>query len=221
MPRVAVGPVSRLAFHKVEEHLLGRTPRVVDTLDQSGGRVPEHERPTPFGVRRGEVQRERAAVGEPDDRGLLAARGIHHRDDVLHLGLQVGQPVERHRIREAGPPAVEHDQTPDGRQSSALAGELGNGPEPLDVVDPAPDLDDVERALAELLIREVNLSVSGVPGLRGRVHVQSFAESPDHRPRGVGPMLSPPRRSTGAPKTADLRARTGPGERPRRAVLGC
>jgi hypothetical protein len=35
----------------------------------------------------------------------------------------------------------------------------------------------------------VNLSVSGVPGLRGRVHGQSFAESPDHRTH-VGPTLS-------------------------------
>ena len=57
-----------------------------------------------------------------DDGPLLAARVIHHRDDVLHLGLQVGQAVERHRIGEAGPPTVEHDQTPDGRQSSALTG---------------------------------------------------------------------------------------------------
>jgi hypothetical protein len=35
------------------------------------------------------------------------------------------------------------------------------------MVDPAFDLDDVERALAALLIREVNISVSGVPGLGG------------------------------------------------------
>ncbi len=190
MPGVAVSPVGRLAFHQVEEHALGRTPRVVDTLHQPGGRVPEHERPTPFGVRRGKVQRERAPIGEPADRGLFAARGIHHRDDVLHLRLQVGQPVERHRIREAGPSTVEHDQTPDRRQPSALARELWNRPVRLDVMDPALDLDDVEPALAEFLICEVNLSVSGVPGLWRRVHGQSFAESPDHWPRGIGPTLS-------------------------------
>jgi hypothetical protein len=158
------------------------TPRVVDILDQPGGRVPEHERPTSFGVRRGEVQRERAPIVEPDDRGLVAAGRVHHRDDVLRLGLEVGQVVERHRIREAGPATVEHDQTPDGRQSSALARQFGNGPERLDIVDPAFDFDDVERALAELLIREVHASVSGVLRLRGRVRVLSFAESPSHRP---------------------------------------
>ena len=183
--RVVVGPVGGLAFDDLEQHLLGRAPRVVGRERHAGGGVPEHERPAPLGVRRRELHRETAAVVEAEDRRLLDPGGVHHRDHVGDLGVVVGEVAGRHRIREPGAAPVEDDQATDRREAPALAGDLRDRPERLDVVHPALDLDDVDRTVTELLVRQVGLAVAGVPGLRCGLHRESLSRRRPVRPTRV------------------------------------
>ena len=91
-------------------------------------------------------------------------------------------------IGEAGSPPVEDDQAPDGRQPPALAGQLRDLPERLDVMHPALDQHQVERALAHDLVREVDVAVLRVLGRGPPVHgAPAWQSPPRHEALGSGP----------------------------------
>ena len=136
----------------------------------------------------GEEERERSAFGEAEDGGLLRPGGVHHRTDVRNLGLEVGEPVEGHRVGQAGAAPVEDDQAADGCEPPALAGQLRDLPERLDVMHPALDQHQVERAVADDLVREVDVAVLRVLGRGQPVHgAESTQITPDRR---AGPPRS-------------------------------
>ena len=170
--------------------LLGSSPGVVGRGGQPGGRVEQHERATSLRKRGGQEQR---ASGPPSVKPRIAARfdpaASMTATDVRHLGLEVGETIERHRIGQAGAAPVEDDQAPDRRQPPPLAGQLRDLPERLDVVHPALDQHEVERALAQDLVREVDVAVLRVLGRRETVHGapawQSPLRSPHVEPRRV------------------------------------
>jgi hemerythrin-like domain-containing protein len=189
---IAGSPRFRLALDDVEEQILRRSPRVVGGGGESGRRVHQHERTTSLRQGGGQEKGERATLGEAEDRGLLRPGGIHDCTDVRHLGLEIGETIERHRIGEARSPPVEDDQAPDGRQPPPLARQLRELPERLDVVHPTLDQHQVERAFAHDLVREVDLAVLRVLGRRHTVHGSQAWQSTGPVRCAVSPDRSKP-----------------------------
>jgi hypothetical protein len=98
-------------------------PRVVRGGAQPGRPVAQNERTTSVRQGGGKEEGERATLGEPEDRGLPRPGGIHDCTDIRHLGLDVGETIERHWIQARSPP-VEDNQAPDGSQPPPLARQL-------------------------------------------------------------------------------------------------
>ena len=118
----------------------------------------------------GKQDGERATLGEAEDGGPLRPGGIHDGTDVGHLGLEVGETIEGHGIGQAGSPPVVDDQAPDGGQPPPLARQVRDLPERLDVVHPALDQNQVEWALAQDLIGDVDVAVLRILRCRQTVH---------------------------------------------------
>jgi hypothetical protein len=121
-----------------------------------------------LGIGRGEQHRHRAALGDAEHDGSLRPDGVHHRAHVVHPGLEVGEPVLRHAVREADPALVEQDQAGERREAVQEPGEPRLVPHHLDVRDPAHHEDHVDGPRAHHLVGDVDtvggLRVAGLGG---------------------------------------------------------
>ena len=75
-----------------------------------GGRREENEGSASLGIRDGEQHGDEGSVVEPDHGGLVRTRRVEHRDGVLHLRLEVREPIEGDGVRQAGASPIEVDQ---------------------------------------------------------------------------------------------------------------
>jgi hypothetical protein len=116
--------------------LLSQAPGIVGSPHIAWERTPEDERQGPLGIRSREEQRQRAALGRAQERGLRGADRIHHRTDVIHAGLECGNadPVRHSRatLIESDQAAETRKPTIEGRQGRHLPGELDVRDEALD-----------------------------------------------------------------------------------------
>ena len=86
---------------------------------------------------------------------------VEDRDDVGYLGLEVGHPIGRHGIGEAGPAAIEVDEPREPAEATQKARVFGDFPDELDVVDPVVDKEQVDRPVADDLVGEMDVPVPG------------------------------------------------------------
>ena len=90
-------------------------------------------------MRDGEQHGDERAVVEPDHGRLVRTRRVEHRDGVLHLRLEVREPIEGDGVRQAGASPVEVDQTSERADAAQESGEIRDVPDRLDVMDPRID----------------------------------------------------------------------------------
>ena len=144
------------------------------------GRVAIHVVPpgeAPIRVRAGKDQRPRSlrsccrehdggrsAVAHTEDDGLSEADGIH---DGLDLGRSIIQRANfRHRVRQPDPGLVEQGDATERGELLEERLEFGQGPGQLDVADERPDEDQLDRPVAEHLIRQAEIAAGCVRRFR-------------------------------------------------------
>ncbi len=138
--------------------------------DQPGGAL---------GVTGGEEAAERRPLGEAQQRRPLRADGVHHRPDIVHPLLEGGS--GSHRVRQPRAALVEHDQPGEAGQPLQEARDRRLGPLEVEVREPAPHVDEVEWALAQYLVGDVDIAALRVACLGSR-HRGVFGQSASRPP---------------------------------------
>ena len=123
------------------------------------GRGEQHEGPTSLGERLGEQHGDEGSVVEPDHDCLLRTRRVEDGDGVLHLRLEIREPIERNGVRQAGAPPVEVDQSTERAEASQEPGEIRQVPDCLNVMDPGIDKEQIDVTGANRLVGEMDLAV--------------------------------------------------------------
>ena len=98
---------------------------MIGALPKAGEGAVEDERRDPLGIAGGEEHAERAALGDPEDRGPLAPGRVHHRAQIVHPHLEARRAGDA--IGEAAAPLVKDDQAGEAAESVeelGVAGEL-------------------------------------------------------------------------------------------------
>jgi hypothetical protein len=161
----ALAPVGQ---HELEAGLAEIVRRRAEGVALGGRRArhpaPANERLRAVRVGRREEDAHRDSFGRPQQGGPLGAGGIHDGPNVVHALLERRR--LRHRIRQPGPAPVEGDHSRELREALEHARPRLRLPYELDVVDEASDDDQVEVALAEHLVGDVDVAASGVLRLR-------------------------------------------------------
>ena len=139
----------------------GGDRREVGRLHRHRGRRVEHELAAPLRVGRGQQHPDEAADLDREDRRPPGSRRVEDRDHVGDLRLEVGQRLGRNRIGQAGPAPIEVDEPGEPAQLAQEARVLGDLPDELDVVDPVVDEQQIDRAVANDLVGEVDVPVPG------------------------------------------------------------
>jgi hypothetical protein len=104
----------------------------------------------------------------------LAARRVHDGPRVVHTHLERRQSVLRYAIGESNPALVEDHHARERSQTVQETDDPGLLPKALDVGDPTENEEDVDRAVAEGLVRDVD-TVGGLCVARsGPQHVAIF-----------------------------------------------
>ena len=103
----------------------------------------------------------------------------------VHDGLDLGHAIihranVRDRVRQADPGLVEHDDATEHGELVEKRLVFGYGPRQLDVGDERPDKDELDRPVAEHLIRQAEIAALCVRRFRhGMSVVMSGATTPD------------------------------------------
>ena len=140
----------------------------------------------------------RAALAQTEDDGLSEADGVH---DGLDLGRSIIQRANfRDRVRQPDPGLVEHEDATERGELLEEGLEFGQGPEQLDVADERPDDDELDRPVAEHLIRQAQIAARCVRRFRHRMSVLlSSATTPDFG-RSCVPLDRAPDDESGRPR---------------------
>jgi hypothetical protein len=72
----------------------------------------------------------------------------------------------RHRVRQPDPGLVEHDDARECRELVEKGLEFWHGPGQLDVANEGPDEGDLDRPVAEHLVRQTEIAAGCVQGVR-------------------------------------------------------
>ena len=106
----------------------------------------------------------RAALAHTEDGGLSEADGVH---DGLDLGRSIIQRANfRDRVRQPDPGLVEQKDATERGELLEEGLEFGQGPEQLDVAGERPDEDELDRPVAEHLIRQAEIAAGCVRRFR-------------------------------------------------------
>ena len=117
-----------------------------------------------------EQDRDDRAVVQADHGGSVGARRLEHGDGVANLRLEIGKLIQRHRVGQSRPAAIEVDQPAERAQPAQEPREVGEVPHRLDVVDPGVDEQQVQRAVADGLEGEMHVAAPQVLGPRPLPH---------------------------------------------------
>ena len=102
----------------------------------------------------------RAALAHTEEHGLSEADGVH---DGLDLGRSILEQTNfRDGVRQPDPSLVEQRDATERGELIEERLELGLGPEQLDMADHRPDEDELDRPVAEHLIRQAQIAALGV-----------------------------------------------------------
>ena len=130
-------------------------PRIVLVLQAAGERPEQDERRRAVRIGRREEDRERSGRVHAEERRSLGARGLHHRQRVRHPRLQGRKPIDRQRVGEACATRVEEHEASDRCEGDEERTERGDRPEQLDVRVGRCDHQEVDRSVADDLVRDV------------------------------------------------------------------
>ena len=121
----------------------------------------------------------------PKSDGLSEADGVH---DGLDLGRSIIQRANfRDRVRQPDPGLVEQEDATERGELLEEGLEFGQGPEQLDVADERPDEDELDRPVAEHLIRQAEIAARCVRRFRHGMSVLQNHYLLNHViPEGVG-----------------------------------
>ena len=129
-----------------------------------------------------------AALAHTEDGRLSEADGVH---DGLDLGRSLFKQTNfRDGVRQPDPSLVEQEDPTERGELIEEGLELGHGPEQLDVGDHRPDEDELDRPVAEHLIRQAQIAAGCVRRFR---HGLSVLLIP---PLAGAPVIVPPDIST-------------------------
>jgi hypothetical protein len=164
-----LAPPLRQSFHAGFEALARRlAPRPVLRLFLLDLCPDEQQSLRAFGIRRREENRQWAPLGHADQSGALGADRVHDGTNVVHPLLER---ADRNVVGEAHSALVEHDQPRERGEAVVEAPDAGLFAKHLQVREGAVDEDDVERALANGVVGDVDVTASRVTDLRfGRAH---------------------------------------------------
>jgi len=147
--------------------LLGSAPpRIVLSPDIGRTRPVEDQSRDSLGARRGKEQAQRAGLGEADDCRPLRVNDVHHGADVVHPSLEIGRAADP--VGESRPALVEHDEAAESREALEERGRrafpclLGQVRQ-----HPAVDEHQIDRALADDGVGDVDVAAPRVTDLRG------------------------------------------------------
>ena len=155
---------------RVDPLCLGRRPWVVRGGQTLGGRIQDDEAGGALRVGRREERRDpRSLLAAPQD-GLLGARSVHDRTDVVHPRLERGNAGDP--VGETRPPLVEHEQPPVLGEAEDVPDEQWVLPRREHVSREPSDEHQVDRSLADHLVRDRDPAAPGVVNL-GDVHLSS------------------------------------------------
>ena len=129
----------------------------------------------------------RTALTHTEKDGFSKADGVQ---DCLDLGRSIIQRANlRDRVRQPDPGLIEHDDATEGGELLEEGLEFGLGPPQLDVADERPGDDELDRPVAEHLIRQAQIAARGVRRFRHRMSVLRPGAS---RPRYLASALRRP-----------------------------
>ena len=157
----AVAPRKRL--HRGLALLARRGPVVIGRPGHLRHRLVQHQRPRSPRMCGGEQRGHRASLEPREHRRLFGPGGIENRDDVVHLLLERRR--ARHGVRQPRPPAVEHDQSRERREPLEVPRDPRLLPVHLDLRHPARDVHEVDRAVADHLVGDVEVAAASVLSL--------------------------------------------------------
>ena len=112
---------------------------------------------------RGEEHGQRATFRLADDRGSLAAGGVHHRADIVHACLERRGPG--HAIGHAHAALVEADDPRELTQALAEAAIQGQLPRDLEVGVGTLDVDDIDGTVAVDGVGHRDIATLGEPDI--------------------------------------------------------
>src|SRR6266550_4318210 len=162
----AGAPVAFDLRDRLEPLLERRCPRIVNRLNALGECSDEDKRTRALRIRRSEEDGHAAAFRVPEQCGVLRPDCVEDGAHVVHPLLERRQPVGRNPVGHPCPALVEEDQSGERRQALEKARRLRLFPQELDVRDPAGDVDEVERPVADDLVGDVDIATLRVSGLR-------------------------------------------------------
>jgi hypothetical protein len=105
----------------------------------------------------------------------LAPNGVEHRDEPVRPGLHRRTIVDRHRIRAADAEEIGRDQTAERRQPVEVGSDRGLVPQQVDRERRGGDEEQIGPAVTDDLVREVDVAVPCVNGLRDGRHAHEHA----------------------------------------------
>jgi len=101
----------------------------------------------------------RPSLRRAEQRCPLGSGRVHHGSEVVDLLLEARR--VRRAVRAAGVAAIEHDQSREGREALEEARGRRLLPVELDVRDPRRLVDQIERPVADDLVRDVRFTAAG------------------------------------------------------------
>ena len=149
--------------------------RVVGRPQRAGGPVHDDQVANPLGVVGRQHQTGHAGPSRPDDRGLLASGGVHHREGVLgpECGSdRVAEPGARRRAHAA---LVEPDDAAERRKATVESVERRLRIDRIEGDERAWQHQQVNRAIAENLVGDVQVAALGVASPRSLRHSKRLA----------------------------------------------
>jgi hypothetical protein len=124
------------------------------------GRAGEDQRPGSLRSCRREDDGGRAALAQGEEDGLSEAGGVH---DGLDLGRSIIQRANvRDRVRQPDPGLIEHEHATERGELVEESLQIGLGTKQLHVADERRDDDQLDRPVAENLIRQAQIAALGV-----------------------------------------------------------
>lgn len=157
--------------------LLGGHPdRVVGCPRQTRRRVPQDERARSVRIGCREHRGHDSAFPASKDRRPLRAGRVHDRSDVVHPLLQPGKRAQGCRVGQADAVLIEGDHATEGAQTPEESLEGRDFWPALEMKEPLRDEHEVDLALTQYLVRDVNFTAPCVSALRE--HIQENPARP-------------------------------------------
>jgi len=117
-------------------------------------------------IRRREDDGHTSAFGMAEQRGALAADRVHHGAHVVHAHFDGRQVRDIDAIRQPRAALVEEDEPAERRKVAERSGLPGLFPHQLDVRHEARHVDEIERPIADDLVRDAQVAALRILGLR-------------------------------------------------------